>query len=115
MANEVADTPSDNRWRPAMWGGAALLLLLPLVAMQFTREVIWDAADFAIFGTMLVDRPSGRRWWSPTFCGVCKPEERNNENLLVKGSYFLSAGDSSHPASHARADHSPGHAARNPG
>lgn len=49
-----------------------------------------------IYGTMLVDRPSSRRWWSPTFCGVCKPEERNNENLLVKGSYFLSTGDSSH-------------------
>lgn len=49
-----------------------------------------------VFGTLLVDRPTGRRWWSPTFCGVCKDEERDNENILAKGSYFISSGDSSH-------------------
>lgn len=43
-----------GRWRIAMWGAAALLLLLPLVAMTFTPEVAWDEADFAIFGAMLV-------------------------------------------------------------
>jgi hypothetical protein len=42
-----------------------------------------------IFGTLMVSNPTGRRWWSPTFCGVCTNEERNNENLLVKGSWFL--------------------------
>jgi hypothetical protein len=42
-----------------------------------------------INGTLLVDSVTGERWWSPTFCGVCRPEERDNENLLVKGSYFL--------------------------
>ena len=47
-------------------------------------------------GTLLVDRPTGRRWWSPTFCGVCKDEERSNKNYLAKGSYFLSTGQSSH-------------------
>ena len=36
------------------WTLAALLLLLPLVAMQFTNEVDWDAADFTIFGAMLL-------------------------------------------------------------
>ncbi|WP_437932413.1 hypothetical protein WMF37_25195 [Sorangium sp. So ce291] len=41
-------------WRMAVWGAAALVLLLPLVAMQFTEEVAWDLADFAIFGAMLV-------------------------------------------------------------
>ena len=41
-------------------------------------------------GTLLVDNPSGRRYWSPTFCGVCTPEERDNEDIYVKGSYFLS-------------------------
>ncbi|WP_437627810.1 hypothetical protein [Sorangium sp. So ce1151] len=38
----------------AVWGAAALVLLLPLVAMQFTAEVDWDLADFVIFGAMLV-------------------------------------------------------------
>ncbi len=41
-------------WRTAVWGTAALVLLLPLFAMQVTDEVDWDVADFAIFGAMLV-------------------------------------------------------------
>jgi hypothetical protein len=43
-----------NRWRMAIWGTAALLLLVPAVAMQFTEEMAWGPADFALFGTMLV-------------------------------------------------------------
>jgi hypothetical protein len=42
-----------SRFRVAVWGTAALLLLLPLLAMRFTDEVDWDLADFAIFGAML--------------------------------------------------------------
>ncbi|MFM5907300.1 MAG: hypothetical protein ACKOPO_06920 [Novosphingobium sp.] len=33
--------------RLALWAFAGLLLLLPAVAMQFTREVNWGAEDFA--------------------------------------------------------------------
>ncbi len=40
-------------------------------------------------GTLLID-PSGRRYNSPTFCGVCTDEERDNQDIFVKGSYFLS-------------------------
>ena len=40
-------------WRLAVWGTAALILLLPLVAMQFTEKVTWDLADFVVFGAML--------------------------------------------------------------
>lgn len=39
--------------RIAAWSAAALVLLLPLIAMQFTDEVVWPASDFAIFGVML--------------------------------------------------------------
>jgi hypothetical protein len=40
-------------WRIAPWVIAALILLLPLVAMQFTDEVVWDETDFAVIGAML--------------------------------------------------------------
>ena len=43
-----------NRWRIAGWSAATLLLLLPLVAMQFTDKVVWDVADFAVAGALLV-------------------------------------------------------------
>lgn len=33
---------------------AAFILLVPLVAMQFTDEVAWDLFDFAIAGALLV-------------------------------------------------------------
>lgn len=37
--------------RPAI--GAALILLIPLIAMQFTAEVNWDHTDFIVMGGML--------------------------------------------------------------
>jgi hypothetical protein len=43
-----------NRLRIVAWSAAAILLLLPLIAMQFTDQVVWEATDFAIFGAMLV-------------------------------------------------------------
>jgi outer membrane receptor for ferrienterochelin and colicin len=46
-----------------------------------------------IQGTLLLDRARGSaRYHSPTFCGVCTPEDRNNKNALLKASYFLSTG-----------------------
>jgi hypothetical protein len=40
-------------WRWMWWGAAAALLMVPAIAMQFTREVNWSFADFAVFGLML--------------------------------------------------------------
>ncbi len=40
-------------WRIAAWAGAGLILLLPLVAMQFSSEVNWTAFDFVIAAIML--------------------------------------------------------------
>ena len=51
--SESIGKQSRRGWRPYMWGGAVALLLLPLVAMQFTREVNWGPLDFAIMGAML--------------------------------------------------------------
>jgi hypothetical protein len=40
-------------WRVAPWVIAALILLLPLIATQFTDEVTWDETDFTVMGAML--------------------------------------------------------------
>lgn len=46
--------PSGHRWRIAVWGAAACLLLLPLIAMQFDAPgVVWTGSDFVIMGAML--------------------------------------------------------------
>jgi hypothetical protein len=42
-----------NRLRPAIWGAAACLLLLPAVAMQFNSGVDWSTGDFVVMGVML--------------------------------------------------------------
>jgi hypothetical protein len=39
--------------RKALWGGAALLLLCPALAMGFTAEVNWTASDFLIAALLL--------------------------------------------------------------
>ncbi|MGQ0558167.1 MAG: hypothetical protein ACT4OE_01065 [Sphingosinicella sp.] len=49
--NEFADKPGIRRgfpWRILGWGAAAGLILLPLVAMQFTGEVNWTVGDFLV-------------------------------------------------------------------
>lgn len=47
-------TARSNIWRIIGWGGAVMLILTPLVAMQYTREVNWTVSDFVfaaiIFG-----------------------------------------------------------------
>ncbi len=44
-----------------------------------------------IAGTLLIDSARGNlRYWSPTFCGVCDSEQRDNEEVFVKGTYVLS-------------------------
>lgn len=42
-----------------------------------------------IQGTLLVTR-NQRRFWAPTFCGVCDDEQRDGKDVFVKASYFLS-------------------------
>jgi hypothetical protein len=45
-----------------------------------------------IKGTQISDRArNGKYYWSPTFCGVCTPENRDNLEFFVKSSYFLSS------------------------
>ncbi|ESQ90591.1 hypothetical protein ABAC460_08875 [Asticcacaulis sp. AC460] len=69
---EIKTTKRANRWSFAMWGGAGALLLLPLIAMQFTREVQWTVSDFAFMGALLA-----------TACGIYELAAR----LQGNGSY----------------------------
>ena len=57
---------------------------------QFTFENSGSKFTDRINGTLLVNTFTGERWWSPTFCGVCRPEKRDNENTLLKASWFAS-------------------------
>lgn len=41
-------------WRTAAWSAAALVLIVPLVAMQITGEVNWSVADFIFAGTLIL-------------------------------------------------------------
>jgi outer membrane receptor protein involved in Fe transport len=43
-----------------------------------------------INGTLLIDQQRGTRYWAATFCGVCDPEKRDNDDVFLKASYFLS-------------------------
>lgn len=43
----------QNPWRLAGWGLVIALLLLPLIAMQFTAEVNWTGFDFVVAGILL--------------------------------------------------------------
>ena len=42
-----------------------------------------------IAGTLMIDGLNAGRFNSATFCGVCRPEDRDNDSFAVKGSYFL--------------------------
>ena len=48
IENAGAGRTRLNRWRILGWGGAVVLILTPLVAMQFTNEVNWDETDFIV-------------------------------------------------------------------
>ena len=60
-------------WRIAVWGTAAVILLLPLIAMQFTDEVVWDETDFIDFGAMLA-----------VACGAFELAARMTGNILYR-------------------------------
>ena len=50
---EIVTERNGNRWRVLGWGMAAGVILLPLVAMQFTSEVKWTTGDF-LFAILMI-------------------------------------------------------------
>lgn len=51
--SEMTSERRGNPWRIAIWTTIGALLLLPLVAMQFTPEVYWTGFDFAFAAIVL--------------------------------------------------------------
>jgi hypothetical protein len=60
-------------WKVAPWMIAGLILLLPLIAMQFTDEVAWDETDFAVLGAMLFGA-----------CGACELAARMTGTIAYR-------------------------------
>jgi hypothetical protein len=69
---------------------------LSLEVQYSRRELTLDTGASTrdkINGTLMIDGIRNARYWSPTFCGVCEDETRGNDNIVAKGSYFLSSGN----------------------
>ena len=44
---------TNRFWRVALWGSVIVILVAPLVAMQFTGEVHWTPFDFGVATVLL--------------------------------------------------------------
>jgi len=53
MNQETRDVVSRNSVFGWIALATAAILLIPLIAMQFTTEVDWDTTDFIVMGTLL--------------------------------------------------------------
>jgi len=49
-----------------------------------------------IAGTPVIDGRNGQRFWSPTFCGICGADNRDNDDVALKATYFRSGRGGSH-------------------
>lgn len=70
---------------------------------NFVVEALYSKKKFAfensggrfkdrILGTWIQDSTRAARYNAPVFCGVCTPEERNNDSYSAKVTYFWNAG-----------------------
>jgi outer membrane receptor for ferrienterochelin and colicin len=57
---------------------------------HFTFHGFGSPFQDIINGTMVRDLVNGTRYWTSTFCGVCRDEQRDNTDVFLKGNYFLS-------------------------
>ena len=49
----IAASSQSNFWSALRWSAALVLLLVPLIAMQFTGEVNWTVGDF-LFAALII-------------------------------------------------------------
>ena len=67
--------------RAAVWGGAAALMLAPVLATRLTDEMAWDPADFILFAIMLA-----------AACGAWELAMRKSGNLAYAAGAIVAAG-----------------------
>ncbi len=69
-----------------------------VITSNFLVEAQWSAKEDAFVGSggQFTDQIKGTwigdstaRFNAPVFCGVCTDEERNNDSILAKGTYFV--------------------------
>jgi len=70
-----------NRWTWLVWGGAAVLLSVPFIAMRFTSEVNWSPADFVVMGVLLA-----------VACGIIELAARRGGDIAYKLGAFAAVG-----------------------
>jgi hypothetical protein len=89
----ITDRQLPNKLFTAQYNGVLtpnLLVTVNYSNKKFSFVNSGSKSTDLIDGTLMIDNPTGRRYWSPTFCGVCGPEQRNNFDWTGKASYFLS-------------------------
>lgn len=67
-------------WRPAVWGGAAALMLMPAVMAQVSGGMAWDSADFILVAIMLA-----------AACGAWEIAMRKSKNLAYAAGAVVAA------------------------
>ena len=65
-------------------------------ARHYTFEHSGGTSTDLIAGTLFLDQTTGAIWHAPAFCGVCADETRNNQDIVLKGTKFLSTGHGAH-------------------
>jgi hypothetical protein len=80
---EIMKATGASRWTLLIWGGAALLLSVPFVAMRFTSEVNWSVSDFVVMGTLLA-----------LACGTIELAARRGGNVAYKLGVTVAVGGS---------------------
>jgi hypothetical protein len=61
-----------------LFGIIATLLLIPLVAMQFTNEVNWTALDFIVMGLLLLGVGTGIEY-------ILRKTKSKNQKIILVG------------------------------
>jgi hypothetical protein len=87
LTNQKKDmNPNKSKRQAYVLIGVGLLLLVPLVAMQFTNEVNWTLFDFVVMGVLLTLAGLTGEW---VLRAVQSPAQRILLFLIVVGAFLF--------------------------